>query len=133
MQISDSTNTNNNSQLSQLLSQLADAPDTVHFNQVLEVIDNYYDFTPTRFTSGEGAHQRINEAGTNEGSCKVFGFALLHSLDRAQTLHCFGDYYRVDVLQNPEGVDHGNIRNFLRSEWAGIEFDVPPLALKSVA
>ncbi|MBT5484782.1 MAG: HopJ type III effector protein, partial [Gammaproteobacteria bacterium] len=125
--MSDSTNTNNNSQLSQLLSQLADAPDTVHFNQVLEVIDNYYDFTPTRFTSGEGAHQRINEAGTNEGSCKVFGFALLHSLDRAQTLHCFGDYYRVDVLQNPEGVDHGNIRNFLRSEWAGIEFDVPPL------
>ena len=38
--MSDSTNTNNNSQLSQLLSQLADAPDTVHFNQVLAVIDN---------------------------------------------------------------------------------------------
>ena len=126
--MSDSANIEN--ELSQLLSQLANTPDTVQFSQVIEVIDKHYDFTPTRFTSGEDAHQKTNEAGTNEGSCKVFGFARLHNLDSEQTLNCFGDYYRVDVLQNPEGVDHGNIRNFMRSEWAGIKFDVPPLVLK---
>jgi hypothetical protein len=114
-----------------LLSQLADAPETVTFNQVIEVIAVHYDYTPTRFTNGEGESQAINEAGTNEGSCKIFAFAQLKNLDKDQTLNCFGDYYRSDVLQNPNGSDHGNIRNFMRSGWAGIKFDAQPLDLKS--
>jgi len=43
-------------------------------------------------------------------------------LDAQQTLACFGDYYRVDVLQNPEGVDHQNIRNFMTYGWDGVAF-----------
>jgi len=117
--------------LTQLLSQLDDAPDTVAFEQVIDVINAHYDYTPTRFFSGEAPNQRTNEAGSNEISCKVFAFAQLQNLDVDQTLHCFGDYYRIDVLQNPEGSDHGNIRNFENSGWPGIKFDGEPLKIKS--
>jgi hypothetical protein len=27
------------------------------------------------------------------------------------------------VLDNPDGTDHANIRNFIRDGWAGIVFD----------
>ena len=127
--MSDSSNTEN--ALAQLLSQLANDPDTVAFDQVIDVINANYDYTPTRFFSGEAPNQRTNEAGTNEISCKVFAFALLQNLDKDQTLNCFGDYYRIDVLLNPEGTDHGNIRNFARSGWVGINFDGQPLEIKT--
>jgi hypothetical protein len=126
-----SNSANKEDALAQLLSQIGNAPDTVAFNQVLDVINAHFEYTPTRFISGEDPNQRINEAGTNEISCKLFAFAQLQKLDKDQTLNCFGDYYRVDVLQNPEGSDHGNIRNFERSGWAGIKFDGEPLEIKS--
>lgn len=64
----------------------------------------------------------INEAGRNEGSCKISALARLHGLDQSQTLALFGDYYRKDVLENPTGNDHQNIRNFMRDGWDGIVF-----------
>ena len=64
----------------------------------------------------------VNEAGTNEGSCKIFYFAQLNNLNVQQTLACFGRYYSEDVLSNPTGNDHGNIRNFMKTGWQGIEF-----------
>ena len=64
----------------------------------------------------------LNTAGKNEGSCKIFAFALLHQLDKQQTLNLFGDYYRVDVLGNPDGDSHQNIRSFMRYGWQGIRF-----------
>ncbi|HAB55541.1 MAG TPA: type III effector, partial [Cellvibrionales bacterium] len=42
-----------------------------------------------------------------------------------------GKYYRDDVLGNPSGDDHANIRNFILDGWLGIQFDTEPLALKS--
>jgi hypothetical protein len=39
----------------------------------------------------------------------------------------FGTYYRNDVLANPTGTDHGNIRNFMLSGWSEIKFDSPAL------
>lgn len=116
--------------ITQLLSQLANTLETVNFNQVIDVIHAHYDYTPTRFTNGEGESRVINEAGSNEGSCKIFAFAQLQGLDAEKTLNCFGDYYREDVLQNPEGSDHANIRNFMRFGWDGISFDNPALAIK---
>ncbi len=50
-------------------------------------------------------------------------FAKLHELSEAKTLALFGDYYRSDVLKNPEGSDHQNIRNFIREGWAGVAFE----------
>lgn len=108
-----------NNQLTQLLSQLQSQPEAVTFQQVIDTIAENYQYTATTFTNGDVT----NEAGTNEGSCKIFAFAKLNNLSPEQTLHCFGDYYRKDVLENPEGTDHGNIRNFMKTGWEGVRFE----------
>ncbi|QSA96999.1 HopJ type III effector protein [Methylococcus sp. EFPC2] len=96
----------------------------VTFQDTIAVISAHYAYTPTRFVNG-GV---VNEAGQNEGSCKLFYFARLHELSQAETLGLFGDYYRKDVLENPEGSDHANIRSFIRHGWAGIAYDETALA-----
>lgn len=108
------------------LQRLRAAPDTVGFSDSIGVIDAHYVFTPTAFTNGE----LRNDAGQNNGSCKLISFARLHQLSEAETLACFGDYYRKDVLGHPDGSDHQNIRNFMRSGWAGVSFDGQALAPK---
>lgn len=110
--------------LNEFLNKLSNTPEQIQFKETIAVIDNLYHFTPTAFRNGE-FH---NEAGQNSGSCKVFSFAKLHQLTQQQTLNCFGDYYRVDVLQHPEAQDHQNIRNFIRFGWQGIEFSAVALA-----
>ncbi len=105
-------------------------PDTVVFKDVIALIESYYDYRPSRFTNGVGVEQMVNEAGKNEGSCKIFAFAQLNGLDVAETLACFGDYYRDDVLKHPQGTDHSNIRLFMRHGWQGIAFERLPLTVK---
>lgn len=105
--------------ISELISQLRSAPQTIEFAKVIEVIDAYYDFSPTAFDNGETR----SEAGQNNGSCKLFFFAKLQDLNEQETLHLFGHYYRVDVLEHPELEDHANIRNFMRQGWQGISFE----------
>jgi len=80
-----------------LLQQLKTSPETIDFKEVIAYIDENYDFTPTKFTNGN----TVNE----------------------ETLALFGDFYRTDVLQNPEGSDHQNIRNFMEFGWNGISFE----------
>jgi HopJ type III effector protein len=113
-----------------LLSQLQISPETIEFKDVMDTITAHYDYAPTRFTNGIGESQAVNEAGTNDGSCKIFAFAQLNNLNIEQTLACFGSYYRDDVLKNPEGNDHGNIRNFMVYGWPGINFDSAALTAK---
>jgi hypothetical protein len=105
------------------LQRLAAQPDSIQFNDTIALIDAAYAFTPTGFTNGEVR----NEAGQNNGSCKIFAFGLLHQLPESQLLACFGDYYRKDVLGNPAGTDHQNIRNFMKTGWGGIRYDGPAL------
>ncbi|BCL72613.1 type III effector [Vibrio nigripulchritudo] len=105
-------------ELKELLTALSQSPETVQFQDVISVIDANYEFTPTEFKNGD----TVNEAGQNNGSCKIFAFAKLNQLDAQSALACFGDFYRKDVLENPEGEDHQNIRNFMRFGWDGIEF-----------
>jgi len=92
--------------------------DSVDFKSVIQVIDSEYEFTPTEFNNGE----LVNKENTNNGSCKIFSFAKLNNLSEQATLNAFGDYYTVDVLQNPDKEDHQNIRNFMQSGWSGIDF-----------
>ena len=113
-----------------LLTQLQTSPETVEFKAVMDTISAHYDYSPTRFTNGIGESQAVNEAGTNEGSCKIFAFATLNNLNVEQTLACFGGYYRDDVLSNPTVNDHGNIRNFMVYGWPGINFDNVALTAK---
>lgn len=114
--------------IQELLDQVNNQPDSVQFADVIECIESNYAVTLQAFSNGD-VH---NEVGTNGGSCKILAFAQLHQLSPAQTLHLFGDYYRVDVMQHPNGTDHGNIRNFMRTGWAGIEFSGPVLVPRAV-
>lgn len=114
--------------IEQLLHSLTENPSSVEFQQVIDVVNTYYRYTPVRFINGCDG-EVVNEAGTNEGSCRIFAFAAINQLTKEQTLHCFGEYYRDDVLGKPEGSDHANIRTFIKHGWEGISFDEPALAL----
>ncbi|MCG9677263.1 HopJ type III effector protein [Vibrio sp. Isolate24] len=105
--------------LNTFIEQLSRAPESIEFEHTMAVIDAHYVFTPTAFTNGESE----NEANQNNGSCKIFAFAKLNQLSEQATLACFGRFYREDVLQNPDGHDHANIRNFMNSGWRGIKFE----------
>ena len=113
-----------------LIEKIKTQPDTVEFSEVIDTIATHYDYTPTRFSNGSGDDTAISEAGSNEGSCKIFAFAQLNGLNENETLACFGKYYREDVLQHPEGSDHANIRNFMRHGWQGIHFEQSALQEK---
>ena len=103
----------------ELLAKIRQTPELVDFDEVMQVLNDHYEYTPTRFTNGA----LVNEAGENEGSCKIFAFGRMHDLDKAQTLACFGKFYRDDVLKQPEGTGHQNIRMFMLHGWDGITFD----------
>jgi len=105
--------------LANFISQLNENAEVISFEQVMQVIGENYHYTAASFSNGE----LLNEAGTNEGSCKIFYFAKLNELTAVQTLACFGRYYRDDVVKNPEGNDHGNIRNFIKHGWNKVEFN----------
>ena len=94
----------------------------VSFDETIAVITENYHYQPTEFSNGLNQQLLVNQAGTNEGSCKIFAFARLNDLDQQQTLNLFGDYYRLDVLNDPNGTGHQNIRNFMQYGWDGVSF-----------
>ena len=108
------------------LDKLKQTPNTIAFTETIGVIEENYNFTPTAFINGT----QHNPAGENSGSCKLFAFALLQKLSTAETLACFGAYYFEEVLGDPNGTNHQNIRNFIKTGWSGIEFEGEALAIK---
>ncbi len=98
----------------------------IQFADTMAVIERHFHYNPTAFANGLGNERVFNDAGANEGSCKIFAFARLLGLDEKQTLALFGEHYQ-HVLDHPEGSDHQNIRQFMRHGWAGIEFAGQPL------
>lgn len=102
----------------------------VNFEDAIAIIAAHYHYQPTEFSNGSGDALLINPMGVNEGSCKLLAFAKLHQLDQAQTLNLFGDYYWHDVLGNPSGNDHKNIRNFMQTGWQGVTFKGTALTAK---
>ncbi|MCS0025206.1 MULTISPECIES: HopJ type III effector protein [Vibrio diabolicus subgroup] len=113
-------------ELKSFLDLLAASPEQVEFEATMAVIEESYTFEPTAFVNGETQ----NNAGENNGSCKIFAFGLLNNLDKEATLACFGRFYREDVLLHPENSDHQNIRNFMVTGWDGIRFEAPALTAK---
>jgi hypothetical protein len=112
--------------LEAFIEKIKTEPETVSFEETIAAIEEHYDFSETAFSNGS----MHNESGQNNGSCRIFAFATLHQLTPQQTLHCFGDYYRNDVLQNPHGDDHQNIRNFMQHGWQGVSFNADALVPK---
>lgn len=93
------------------------------FEDVLAYIGQHYRYVPTRFSNGVGEAPLQNEAGQNEGSCRVFALARLEKLSEQETLMLFGRFYQDDVLKQPNGSSHANIRRFMRDGWSGIHFE----------
>lgn len=100
------------------ISKVKQAPRTISFAETITIIDENYTFSATAFENG--THH--NKAGENSGSCKIFAFAELNNLSAAETLSCFAAYYYEEVLGDPEGNNHQNIRNFMKTAWEGIAF-----------
>lgn len=114
-------------ELDNFINKLKHEPESIEFTDTISVIEQTYHYTPTAFTNGDVR----NEAGQNEGSCKILAFAYINNLTVTETLNCFGHYYRDDVLNNPAGDDHQNIRQFILDGFEGIKFDVMPLQFKN--
>lgn len=112
--------------LKKFLEKLSATPESIEFSETMAVIDKCYSFTETAFVNGE----QSNAAGENNGSCKLFSFATLNQFDKAQALACFGAYYRDDVVKNPDGSDHQNIRQFMINGWDSIHFSGQALTEK---
>lgn len=114
-------------ELNAFLEKLKNDPESIEFTDTISAIEKNYDYTATAFSNGSVK----NEAGQNEGSCKILAFAFINNLSITETLNCFGTYYRDDVLANPAGDDHQNIRQFILDGFEGVKFDVLPLKIKS--
>lgn len=104
--------------LSEYKNKLKNTPESIEFAETMDIVDQLYSFTPTEFKNGAV----VNEEGHNNGSCKLFAFAQMQKFNKEETLMCFGKFYTKDVLENPTGDDHQNIRNFITHGWDGINF-----------
>jgi hypothetical protein len=116
--------------LTNFIDRIIQGEQPISFHETIVVITENYFYQPTEFSNGLGKDIVVNPPGTNEGSCKIFAFAKLHRLTKEQTLSLFGDYYRTDVLQSPQGTNHQNIRNFMKYGWEGVQFAGEALAIK---
>ncbi|MFS4483420.1 HopJ type III effector protein [Hyunsoonleella sp. 2307UL5-6] len=106
--------------------KLKENPEHIEFSETMSVIDAHYNFTPTAFKNGT----LKNAEGQNSGSCKLFAFAKAQDLSKDETLACFGQYYFDDVLNDPIGDGHQNIRNFMKSGFEGLSFESDALKEK---
>jgi hypothetical protein len=114
------------SNIDNFLNKVKQNPELITFQETIEVIDSNYSFTPTTFKNGN----QLNNVNENNGSCKIFAFAKINNLEKDATLSLFGSYYFDDVLKNPDGIDHQNIRNFITFGWDGILFDGEALKMR---
>lgn len=114
--------------LQQLLADLR--AQRCDFEDTLAWIAEHYDYQPTAFDNGLDSATVHNAAGQNEGACRVFALGLAASLSPEDTLLCFGRHLR-DVLAEPAGSSHANIRQFQRHGWAGIRFHAQALQMKT--
>jgi len=88
-----------------------------NFDETIKLIDEHYTYFAVPFTVGDVK----SPANTNTGSAKVFSFGLMTKMDEKSTLRLFGEHYK-DVLANPSGTDHPNIRNFMKLGWGAVTF-----------
>ena len=88
----------------------------MNFSDFTNLIDQEYEFLNVAFTNND----LVNSKEENQGSAKVFCFALMHSLSESDTLRCFGEHYQ-SVIDEPENHNsHLNIRRFVSNGWKGI-------------
>ena len=112
--------------IEEFIKKLRANPKRIAFSETIAVIEEHYNFTPTFFSNGD----LQNEAGTNSGSCKILAFAKKQQLSKEETLACFGKFYFDEVLKDPNGNGHQNIRNLMQTSLEGITFKSEALIKK---
>ena len=112
--------------LKTFIDKLKNSPKAIVFSETMSAIDENYEFTSTPFKNGT----LENAKGQNSGSCKLFAFAKLRAFTKEETLACFGQFYFEDVLKDPNGNGHQNIRNFMKTGFEGLIFEENPLTEK---
>ena len=112
--------------LNDFKNKLKNTPEALKFSETISVIEENYNFIPAAFKNGD----LENSSTQNLGSCKVFSFALKQQLTKEEALACFAQYYFIDVLENPNGTDHQNIRNFMNTSFEGLVFENETLTEK---
>lgn len=100
------------------------------FQDVMSVLRRHYEFAPTAFSTGKGtARETRNAAGSNSASCLLLAAARRLGFSEPETLALYREHYR-DVIADPDGSAHANIRAFMANGWQGVEFAGDPLRLK---
>lgn len=102
--------------IANILGQLKNGE--LSFKEVLAFIEDSYTHRPFAFKNGD----QYNTANENQGSARVFAFAKQQNLSKDDTLLLFAEHYKA-VLDNPQGTDHQNIRQFMLHGWEGIVFE----------
>ena len=92
--------------------------DDLKFEEVMELIDEHYESGLIEWKNGD----IVNKPDENEGSAKLLSYAALSNMDKETTLKLWGQYYR-EVLADPDGDSHQNIRNFMKTGWDGVPFE----------
>ena len=75
-----------------LIKRVRTEPENIEFSQVIDVIHHDYQYTASAFSNGD----LTNKAGSNEGSCKIFYFALLNQLSEVEwaiALHSLATFH----------------------------------------
>ncbi|KAL3915131.1 MAG: hypothetical protein SGARI_008250, partial [Bacillariaceae sp.] len=88
--------------------------DNLKFEDIMELINTHYEVGLIEFKNGD----IVNKQGENEGSAMLLSYAALSEMDKDATLKLWGQYYR-EVLADPDGDSHQNIRNFMKYGWDG--------------
>jgi len=104
-------------------NKLKESPNQIEFSETMGVIEANYEFNATAFKNGT----LENAEGQNSGSCKLFAFAKAQGLTKEETLACFGKFYFDEVLNDPDGTGHQNIRNFMKTGLDSLSFEGTPL------
>eukprot|EP00579_Thalassiosira_antarctica_P000180 CAMPEP_0201866554 /NCGR_PEP_ID=MMETSP0902-20130614/1099_1 /ASSEMBLY_ACC=CAM_ASM_000551 /TAXON_ID=420261 /ORGANISM="Thalassiosira antarctica, Strain CCMP982" /LENGTH=214 /DNA_ID=CAMNT_0048391543 /DNA_START=35 /DNA_END=679 /DNA_ORIENTATION=+ len=91
--------------------------DDLMFDEFITLCDEQYEYGLIEFGNGG----MVNKEAENDGSAKVLSYAALADFDKEMTLKLWGQFYR-DVLAKPDGTDHQNIRNFMKTGWEGVDF-----------
>lgn len=110
-------------EISQLLNQCQQK--TATFNDVISYIENLFTHQPTAFKNG----MLFNDESQNQGSAKVLMFGKINELTQPETLSLFCEHFDA-VLNEPDGSNHQNIRQFMAHGWEGVEFKGRVLILK---
>ncbi len=85
-------------------------------SSLLEIVTTF-DISPVPFVNGPIKNKR----GKNAKSAAIFAYGLKMGLSAEDTLKLFGGIYQA-VLNNPEGGNHENIRQFMLTGWNGLKF-----------